>query len=402
MPGKVIDLDWKMPFAALWRVDWSTADKLTDSWEMLLQHPDGKYVMQGWFGQDESEGQRFGKEFGPRDWNKPGRKRWNPVLGSFAFPCWIDNDGRGYLQPLKERRYAERGQVYNFAGPAIIYPIDRVQGRAVPHAPGETDGGRSGPHDAGRRDLASTSSTSKGRSETRGAWPRATRATSSTPSTRKAPSCRTGPVIEEQLDAAVAFIRNVRERIDAVREVRPRNERVPGGAETPPSAPRRVPRRTAVGHQAARPVLRGEPGADPHARPTPNRTPTASGTKLLTYTGQDAYQKCAKRRWRVFTSIGGCQDGLVASCRMIVKTLRQRAGIAMAVNPELKEIATEIRARTQAILRKPDALRSTAALSRVKSRRVFAGPKERLWRTDCAREQKTRDRPLSPTFRSEE
>ena len=55
----------------------------------------------------------------------------------------------------------------------------------------------------------------------------------------------------------------------------------------------------------------------------------------------------------VFTSIGGAQDGLVASCRMIVKTLRQRAGIAMAVNPELKDIATEIRARTQAILRNP-------------------------------------------------
>ena len=42
----------------------------------------------------------------------------------------------------------------------------------------------------------------------------------------------------------------------------------------------------------------------------------------------------------VFTSIGGAQDGLVASCRMIVKTLRQRAGIALAVDPELKDVAT--------------------------------------------------------------
>jgi hypothetical protein len=57
----------------------------------------------------------------------------------------------------------------------------------------------------------------------------------------------------------------------------------------------------------------------------------------------------------VFTSIGGAQDGLVAACRMVVKTLRQRAGIAMAVNPELKGIATEIRARTQAMLRNPTA-----------------------------------------------
>jgi hypothetical protein len=40
---------------------------------------------------------------------------------------------------------------------------------------------------------------------------------------------------------------------------------------------------------------------------------------------------------------------------MVVKILRQRSGIAMAVSPELKEIATEIRKRTQAILRNPTA-----------------------------------------------
>ncbi|MFH1919994.1 MAG: hypothetical protein ABIP48_08935, partial [Planctomycetota bacterium] len=125
--GSVIGLDWQMPFAALWRVDWSTVDRLTDSWEMLLQHPEGEYVMQGWFGQDASQGQRFGDEFGGRDWNKPGRRRWNPVLGQFAFPCWIDNDRRGYLQPLDKRRYRGGGEVYNFSGPAIIYPIDRVK-----------------------------------------------------------------------------------------------------------------------------------------------------------------------------------------------------------------------------------------------------------------------------------
>jgi hypothetical protein len=38
---------------------------------------------------------------------------------------------------------------------------------------------------------------------------------------------------------------------------------------------------------------------------------------------------------------------------MIVKTLRQRAGIALALHPELKEMATEIRNRTQTMLRNP-------------------------------------------------
>ena len=28
---------------ALWRVDWTSVDKMTDSWEMLLQHPDGSH-----------------------------------------------------------------------------------------------------------------------------------------------------------------------------------------------------------------------------------------------------------------------------------------------------------------------------------------------------------------------
>jgi hypothetical protein len=81
---------------------------------------------------------------------------------------------------------------------------------------------------------------------------------------------------------------------------------------------------------------------------------TAEGFRkaLLTYTQPDAYQKC-DAQMRIFTSIGGAQDGLVADCRMIVKVLRQRAGIALAGNPDLKEIATEIRTRTQEILRNP-------------------------------------------------
>jgi hypothetical protein len=40
---------------------------------------------------------------------------------------------------------------------------------------------------------------------------------------------------------------------------------------------------------------------------------------------------------------------------MIVKILRQRAGIAVALNPELKDIAARIRERTQTMLRNPTA-----------------------------------------------
>jgi len=87
-------------------------------------------------------------------------------------------------------------------------------------------------------------------------------------------------------------------------------------------------------------------------------------TSLLSYADKDAYEKCAAKM-AVFTSMGGAQDDAVAACRMIVKTLRQRAGIAMAVNPELKEVTTEIRQRTQVMLRKATAYERLVTRRRV-------------------------------------
>lgn len=348
--GKVIGLDWNVPFPALWRVDWSTVDKLTDSWEMLLQHPDGRYLMQGWFGQDESVGQRFGQEFGPRDWNKPGRSRWNPVLGSFAFPCWIDADRRAYLQPLKARRYAERGEVYNFAGSAVIYPLDRAQ--AAPF----------------RTPLESLTVVDLVRL-TLGVGPcqyildlegqkRNSRGVATcyardviTAIYKEGTQLQNRPAIEEHLAAAVAFITNVRGRIDEY--VKFGQEMTAYLEEQKRLQPRcaefldellQVTKRLDQFFAASRERI--------HTPEFARQNADLFRDQLLTYTGPDAYQKCAAQMG-VFTSIGGAQDGLVASCRMIVKTLRQRSGLAMTENPDLKEIATEIRKRTQAILRNP-------------------------------------------------
>lgn len=348
--GKMIDLDWKMPFPALWRVDWSTVDKVTDSWEMLLQHPDGRYVMQGWFGQDESVGQRFGPELGPRDWNKPGRSRWNPVLGSFAFPCWVDVDRSAHLQPLKARRYAERGEVVNFAGPAVIYPLDRAQ---------------AGPF---RTPLESLTVVDLVRL-TLGVGPcqyildlegqkRNSRGVATcyardviTAIYKEGTQLQNRPTIEEHLEAAVVFITNVRGRIDEyvafgrdmTAYLEEQKRRQPRHAEFLDEL-LRVTGRLDQFFEASRERIRTPAFAEQNA--------DLFRDKLLTYTGPDAYPQCAAQMG-VFTSIGGAQDGLVASCRMIVKTLRQRAGIALTENPDLKAIATEIRVRTQAILRNP-------------------------------------------------
>jgi hypothetical protein len=350
--GKVLELDWRMPFPALWRVDWRAADGLADSWQMWLQHPEGKYVMLRWFGEDAGLGQDFGEEFGPRDWNKPGRKRWNPVLGSFLYPCWVDRDGRGYLQPLTERRYVERGEVCNFDGPAILYPLDRVR-----EAPFRTPIDRLTVVDLvrmtlgvgpcqyildleGQKRQAEGVATCYARDVINAIYKEGTQ-------------LQNGPVIERHLDAAIAFVRNVRERID---------EYVAFG------------RRTAA-------YLREQKRLNPEQAPfcddllainarldeffesrkerihTPEYAEKVARDfrrELLTATGPDAYEKC-KARMKIITGIGGAQDGLVASCRMIVKTLRQWCGIAMTTRPEVKDVASELRARTQKMLRNPTA-----------------------------------------------
>lgn len=348
--GKVIDLDWKMPFAALWRVDWSTVDKLNDSWEMLLQKPDGEYAMQAWFGQDPTEGQSFGEKLGGRDWNKPGRKRWNPVLSLFVFPCWVDSEGRGHLEPLAERRYTNGGKVYNFSGPTVIYPLDRAT-----TAPFSTPIDKLTVVDLVRMtlgvgpcqyilDLEGQKGNSRGvatcyaRDVINAIY-------------KEGAQLKHGPEIDEHLGAAVAFIRNVRSRIDEyvafgheMRACLNEQKRLhPEHAEFLDEL-LLVNGRLDEFFEANRERIRTPAEAEENA--------AGFRKELLTYTGNDAYAKC-DARMRTFTSIGGAQDGLVAECRMIVKTLRQRAGLAMAQNPELKGIATEIRARTQAILRNP-------------------------------------------------
>jgi hypothetical protein len=350
--GKVIHLDWQMPFTALWRVDWTKTDKLTESWEMLLQGPGGKYVMQNWLGQKEGEGQNFGSEFGPRDWNKPNRQRWNPVLGSFKFPCWVDNDKAGYLQPLEQPKKAAENRAPTFAGPVVIYPIDRVNA-----APFTTPLDRLTVVDLVRMtlgvgpceyilDLEGQKRNSRGvatcyaRDVINAIYKEGTQ-------------LQKGPVIVEQLDLCVAFISNVRERIDQyvkfgheMTEYLEQQKRLdPRHAEFYDEM-LELSRKLDKVFEQDRERFRSPAFARDHA--------DAFRADMLTYAEKDAYDKCAARM-AVFTSIGGAQDDAVAACRMIVKTMRQRSGIAMAVNPELKGIATDIRQRTQLILRKATA-----------------------------------------------
>ena len=111
--GKIIPLDdWKIPFPAQWRVDWTLTNRLTDSWEMLTQLEDGSYYKDDWFNNPAS--------FGQSDWLRTKtRDRWTTVLGLFPYPCWTDNHNQGFLEPLKD-------QEVQFKGPALFYPLNRV------------------------------------------------------------------------------------------------------------------------------------------------------------------------------------------------------------------------------------------------------------------------------------
>jgi hypothetical protein len=68
--------------------------------------------------------------------------------------------------------------------------------------------------------------------------------------------------------------------------------------------------------------------------------------------GPDAMKKCAEYT-KALVDIGSNQDELVLECRWVVKTVRQRAALQMALDPKVAVIAKEIRARTQETLRGP-------------------------------------------------
>jgi hypothetical protein len=73
---------------------------------------------------------------------------------------------------------------------------------------------------------------------------------------------------------------------------------------------------------------------------------------VLDYEGDDALAKC-KQFTEGWVKIGGNQDELVGECRWAVKMIRQRAGLLMATEPRLAEIAKQIRRRSQLVLRQP-------------------------------------------------
>ncbi|MFH1742708.1 MAG: hypothetical protein ABIH23_27190 [bacterium] len=329
--GKVIPLDWRTPYPAQWRVDWRCADQLTDSWEMLVEQPNGGYTKFGWMGNPEA--------VGTDDWlRENSRRRWTTVLGWFWYPCWIDKDGKPYFQPLEKRM--------QFEGPAVVYPVNRIAATPLDRftvvdivratlgvGPCEYILDLEGQQEdfkgiatCSARDILNEIYSMKRQKESR-------------------------EEINEALVNVLAFVKHIRGRIE---------EYVAFGNETLAYID---------GQKNNRPELTEflnemetlTKGIDTSVDKRRRRIKTVEYAEqlvdefrstLVDYEGEDALEKC-KRITGAFVDIGGNQDELVGECRVAVKRLRQQAGLATAMRPDVAEIAKEIRSRTQNILRNP-------------------------------------------------
>jgi hypothetical protein len=326
--GKVMPLDWQMPFPAQWRVDFTRSDALTDSWEMLLQEKkDGQYLKPSWLG-------------GREETLALNRERWNTFLDTFQYPAFSDHEGHGYLQPLKKE------PPFRFDGPIVLYPINRVKGTPVDvytlvDVMRNTLGAGPCEHIL---DVEGQRTDYKGR-----------------------PTCGVRGLIEEiysqgrqkqkraevekHLDDGLSFVTHIRNRITRYIEfgqkmrqyLAEQKKAHPELAETIAQLDRIVER------------------IDTHVAPeTAKIQKPAFVVKLnedfrkniLDYEGPDALEKC-KEYGKVLTDIGGNQDELVGESRWVVRTLRQRAAILVTQDPRLAPIVGEIRTRTQEVLRNP-------------------------------------------------
>ena len=320
--GRILPLDWTAPLAAQWRVDWRQASGVTGSWEMVTQLKSGEFLKPGWFGTPATLPEN--------------RKRWTTVIGSFPYPCWIDRDGRGYLQPLAKPD--------RFQGPAVIYPINRVRETPLDEFT-VVDVVRAtlgvGPCEY-ILDVEGQGAAMKGR---------ATCATRDTlkPIYAAKKQKQKRAEIERVLVDVVIFVKHIRSRIDQYvefghellvylekqKKVHPELSDFLTEMET-------CTRVIDAAFAKRRASIR-----DPQY--VVDLTEEFR-TKLLDNEGDDALKKCTEITHAIVV-VGGNQDELVGECRNAVKVLRQRAGLATATNPRAADIAREIRDRTQKALR---------------------------------------------------
>jgi hypothetical protein len=306
-------------------MDWRRADnKLTDSWEMVAQRKSGDFERHTIFGRAETL--------------PANRRRWTTVLGSFNYPCWLDPSGQAFTQPLKG--------VVRFEGPALIYPVTSVRATplgtfTVADIMRNTLGVGPCEHIL---DVENQGTQNKGR---------ATCSTRDTlcPIYANKQQKQKKAEIEKTLQDVMAFVKFIRSRIESyvefghgvlayLDEQKKAHPELSGFCDDIAALARSMDAYFAKRKEEIK---------------TPDYVQGLTDRfrkELMDYEGPDALDKC-KEITAAIVVVGGSQDELAGECRMATRLIRQRAGLAMAADPRVAEMAKEIRQRAQVVLRNP-------------------------------------------------
>jgi hypothetical protein len=368
---KVLPLDWTLPFVAQWRVDFTRKDDLTDSWDLLLPAPEGDgFVKPSWLAQDGkiSEATKTSTGEVDRDAYKPGgpasdrlgpdRKRWTTVLGQVQYPCWTDRERKGYLQPLDHKKL-------EFNGPVLLYPLNRLTETPVEwYTPVDVVRNTLGVGPCQYLlDVEGQKQEHVGRAtchvrtllnETYGAGQQKAKRLD----------------VEHYLGDALDFVTHIRKRIlayvDFAHEMRKylaaeeaAHPEFKEAAESLDAIAKEIDTRVDARIESIRKNPKLQPIAAELSERKEEATPPALAAQLnrefsktlLDYEGADWKDRLKKEYTDPLTAIGGEQDEMVGECRWMVKALRQKAGILMALDPKVAPLAAEVRTRTQKILR---------------------------------------------------
>ncbi len=325
--GKIIPLDWTMPFPADWRVDFPRVNDLTDSWAMLLQEKAGsQYEKPSFLG---SGGDRI----------PSSRKRWNTVLGEFSYPCWSDAERKGYLQPLKS-------EVLKFQGTAVIYPINRVKqtpldAYTVVDVMRNTLGVGPCQHILdleGQKIEYKGMATCAARDKLTGIY-----------QNKQQKEKRTEA--DKTLDDALVFVKHIRGRITRYVEFGHKiRDYLAEQKKAHPELKEFITEMETLNYEIDNRYSRRQ-----EVIKTPDYVAKMNEDfrkNVLDNDGPDALKLC-KKYAEALVEVGSSQDELSGECRYAIKALRQRAGIMMALDPRVAPIATEIRNRTQEVMRNP-------------------------------------------------
>ena len=358
--GAIKRLNWRMPFAAQWRVDFSRAQGLVDSWEMLYPDESGQgFIKPSWLpgaGANSSPSKTATGEIDVDAYQTGGpasdrlgadRQRWITFLGRFKYPCWTDEQGQGFIQPLKHKNRIKHEQLA-FKGPAVVYPINRL-----PNTPLDmftaVDVMRStlgvGPCEY-ILNVESQNQDHVGR-----ATCHVRRLLNEIYEAKRQRAKQAE--IQTYLADGLDFVKHIRHRIHLYVEFGEQmREYLANQKKAHPEMAETLAEMAQIVSQLDE---RLESRRDGIKSPVYVAQLNEGFRKeLLDYEGADAMVRL-KRFTDALTRVGGSQDELVGECRWIVRTLRQRAALEMAKDPSFAEVAAEIRKRTQQVLLKPSA-----------------------------------------------